>query len=98
MNSSPANNPTPRSEGYSMPAEWARHRATWLSWPHNRETWPTQLAHVQEIWLQMVIALAPHERVCLLVNDPQTESAVAARLRAMGAIMSNVFFMRIFTV
>jgi agmatine deiminase len=98
MNSAVENKPTPSSQGYAMPAEWARHRATWLSWPHNRETWPTQLAHVQEIWLQMVIALAPHERVCLLVNDPQTESAVAARLRAMGAIMSNVSFMRIFTV
>ena len=22
------------------PAEWAPHRATWLSWPHNPETWP----------------------------------------------------------
>ena len=98
MNSSPENNPTPASQGYTMPAEWARHRATWLSWPHNRETWPTQLTPVQEIWLQMIVALAPHERVCLLVNDPQTESAVAARLRAGGAVMSNISFLRIATV
>jgi agmatine deiminase len=81
-----------------MPAEWARHRATWLSWPHNRETWPTQLTRVQEVWLQMVVALAPYEQVCLLVNNAQTEHAVAARLRAMGAIMSNVSFLHIFTV
>ena len=81
-----------------MPAEWARHRATWLSWPHNRDTWPTQLARVQEIWLQMIVALARHERVCLLVNDRQTESAVATRLRIRDAVMSNISFLCIVTV
>ena len=94
----PDNNLTPRSLGYAMPAEWAPHRATWLAWPHNRETWPTQLARVQEIWLQMIVALAPHERVCLLVNDFQTESAVAARLRDRDAVMRNISFLRIATV
>jgi agmatine deiminase len=89
---------TPSSQGYVMPAEWARHSATWLSWPHNRETWPTQLARVQEIWLQMIVALAPYERVYLLINDAQSESAVAARLRALDAVMSNIFFLRIPTV
>lgn len=98
MNVSPVNNPTPRSLGYAMPAEWAPHRATWLAWPHNRETWPSQLGRVQEIWLQMIVALAPHERVCLLVNDSQTESAVAARLRATDAVMRNISFLRIATV
>ena len=32
--------PTPAALGYRMPAEWAPHAATWLSWPHNAETWP----------------------------------------------------------
>jgi agmatine deiminase len=98
MNSSRLNSPTPAAQGYAMPAEWARHRATWLAWPHNCDTWPTQLARVQEIWLQMIIALARHERVCLLINDPQTESAVAARLRFMDAVMSNISLLRIATV
>jgi agmatine deiminase len=98
MNFSPDSNPTPSAQGYAMPAEWARHRATWLSWPHNRETWPTQLARVQEIWLQMIVALAPQERVCLLVNDLQTESAVAAQLMARNAVMGNISLLRIATV
>ena len=98
MNSAHGDNLTPSSLGYAMPAEWAPHRATWLSWPHNRETWPTQLERVQEIWLQMIVALAPHERVCLLVNDAQTESAVAARLKARDAVMRNVSLLRIATV
>jgi agmatine deiminase len=81
-----------------MPAEWAPHRATWLSWPHNRETWPTQLARVQEIWLQMILALSPHEQVCVLVNHIQTEKEVAARLMAAGAAMQNISLLHIPTV
>ena len=26
---------TPKEEGYYMPAEWAKHKGTWLSYPHN---------------------------------------------------------------
>lgn len=90
--------PTPASLGYSMPAEWARHRATWLSWPHNRETWPTDLERVREIWLQMICALAPHEQVCLLVNDGATEHEVSARLRQARAAVENITLLRIATV
>jgi agmatine deiminase len=98
MNSSLADNSTPRSEGYAMPAEWAPHRATWLSWPHNCETWPSQLARVQDIWLRMIVELAPHEQVCLLVNDRGTENDVAARLRAARAVMENIAILRVLTV
>ncbi len=28
---------------YHMPAEWEPHEATWLSWPHRRDTWPERL-------------------------------------------------------
>jgi agmatine deiminase len=98
MNATQQGKLTPSAQGYAMPPEWARHRATWLSWPHNRDTWPAQLAGVQEIWLQMITALAPYERVNLLVNDHETESAVASQLKQRGAAMSNVVFQRIATV
>jgi agmatine deiminase len=91
-------NATPSSLGYSMPAEWAPHRATWLSWPHNRETWPTSLEKVRKVWVQMVCALAPYEKVCLLVNDDAAERDVRARLNKAGAVMENVTLLRIPTV
>jgi agmatine deiminase len=97
--SSPNTKPvTPRSLGYSMPAEWARHRATWLSWPHNQETWPTQLEKVREVWVQMICALSPHERVYLLVNDERAEQDVSARLARARAAMENVTLLKISTV
>ena len=27
----------PAKEGYYFPAEWEKHAATWLSWPHNKK-------------------------------------------------------------
>src|SRR5688572_8580728 len=98
MTTSKAKNVTPRSLGYSMPAEWAPHRATWLSWPHNRETWPTSLEKVREVWIQMICALAPDENVDLLVNDDATERNVSARLTKAGALMENIRLLKISTV
>jgi agmatine deiminase len=89
---------TPRSLGYSMPAEWARHRSTWLSWPHNLETWPTQLEQVRQVWVQMISALSPHERVNLLVNDEAVEQEVRARLTQSGATLENITLIQIPTI
>jgi len=81
-----------------MPAEWAPHRATWLAWPHNIETWPTQLEKVRSIWVQMVAALSPYEQVYLLVNDAVAKAEVAARLNGAKAAMANVTLLEIPTI
>jgi agmatine deiminase len=81
-----------------MPAEWVPHRATWLSWPHNRETWPTQLEAVRDVWIRMVQALSPREQVYLLVNDEETRQDVTARLRNVGAAIEHVSILKIPTV
>lgn len=81
-----------------MPAEWTLHRATWLAWPHNRDTWPTQLETVREIWVRMMQALAPNEEVVLLVNNEQTRQDVILRLKNSGSVMENVSILRIPTV
>lgn len=81
-----------------MPAEWAPHSATWLSWPHNLETWPTYLEKVRDVWVRMVAALSPHEQVYLLVNDGAARTEVAARLNGAKAAMANVTLLEIPTV
>lgn len=53
-----------------MPAEWSPHQATWLSWPHNRETWPGVLEAAEQSMVDVVTALAPHETVIInVLND-----------------------------
>lgn len=71
---------TPRELGYRMPAEWEPHEATWLAWPHDPDTWPGRVAVVEDRFVEMIRALAPHERVELLVKDADLERKVSARL------------------
>ena len=87
---------TPAELGYRMPAEWRRHSATWLSWPKDPETWPDRVPQVQEIFLQMMAALVPHEVVNLLVDDEEMEETVRARCTFAGA--ENIRFHRLRTV
>src|SRR5215471_5433657 len=86
----------PAEKGYYMPAEWRRHDATWLTWPKDPETWPDRVPQVQEIFLQMMAALTPHEIVNLLVDDAATESSV--RARCIFASAANIRFHHLITV
>jgi agmatine deiminase len=79
-----------------MPAEWHRHAATWLTWPKDPLTWPDRVPQVQEIYLQMMAALAPHEIVNLLVDDESTRQAVNQRCTFAGK--ENIRFHLIETV
>lgn len=71
-------------QGYRWPAEWEPHRATWLAWPHNRETWPGRLDRVEAAFVEMVRALHEREQVCILVLDDVVAERVRSRLRAGG--------------
>ncbi|MCL4792596.1 MAG: agmatine deiminase family protein [Gammaproteobacteria bacterium] len=52
-----------------MPAEWSPHQATWISWPHNAETWPGHLQGVERTMAEAVGALAGSELVRINVRD-----------------------------
>ena len=73
-----------------MPAEWEPHEATWLAWPHNPETWPGELEKIPPIWIQMIQAIAPYEKVNLCVNDAEMEKEVRHLLEKNNAF-KNVF-------
>jgi agmatine deiminase len=72
---------TPAALGFSMPAEWADHESTWLSWPKNPLTFPPAiLPKVETAYVEMIEALARGERVDLLVDDEATEDRVRSKL------------------
>jgi agmatine deiminase len=68
-----------------MPAEWARHRGTWLSWPHRESSWPGRFTPVPEVFAGIVRQLAPHEEVHINVTGPEMAAGVAALLADAGA-------------
>jgi agmatine deiminase len=87
---------TPSELGFRMPAEWQPHHSTWLTWPKDPETWPDRVPQVEEIYLQMIAALTPHESVDLLVDDEETERVIRGRCTAAAA--SRIRFHQIQTV
>ena len=66
---------TPVALGYRMPAEWEPHAATWLSWPHNRDTWPGRFEPIPNVWQQLVETIAPHETVHILASGAALDQA-----------------------
>ncbi len=81
---------TPRALGYRWPAEWEPHAATWLSWPHREESWPGKFAPVPAVFVEMVRALVPGERVEILVRSAEHEAEVGGLLRAGGVDLAAV--------
>lgn len=67
-----------------MPAEWEPHAATWLSWPHNENSWPGRFETVEPVYAQMVSAIADSEPVHINVADSEMEHRARRFLRESG--------------
>lgn len=64
-----------------MPAEWARHEATWMAWPHNEELWVGgQLGPTRAEFARFINTLSTYERVELLVANKECEEDAKRRL------------------
>jgi agmatine deiminase len=61
----------PASLGYRMPAEWEPHAATWLAWPHNRDSWPGAFEPIPAVWAALVRTLAAAEPVHVLAGGDE---------------------------
>ena len=70
--------------GRRMPAEWERHEATWLTWPHAEEHWPGKFELVPAIWARMVRELETGEDVHVLVADETVERRAREAMAAGG--------------
>jgi len=59
---------TPAALGYRWPAEWEPHTATWMAWPHNRETWPGKFHTIPDQFATLVRTIAEFEPVHVLAG------------------------------
>src|SRR5574343_107626 len=85
---------TPRALGYSFPAEFAPHRATWLSWPHKEASWPGKIEAIYPFYSQFIKELTKGERVCINVGTEALKTAAIAHLEKAAVDLSEVdFFM-----
>ncbi len=84
--------PTPAELGFSMPAEWEPHEATWLGWPHNPTDWPDKLDTIRWVYAEIVRKIAPGETIRILVNSRSEENNAANCLIRAGADPGGVEF------
>lgn len=87
-----ATDPTPREQGYYFPAEFAPHRATWLSWPHKEASWPGKIQTIYPRYAEFVKYLSQSEEVCINVNNDMWIAIAADALLKAGANMDRVHF------
>ena len=82
---------TPAALGFRMPAEWEPQVAIWLSWPHNKKTWPGQFRPIPGVFAGIVAQISRFEEVrinCAAKLQPRAKSLCAKA----GADMSRVKF------
>jgi agmatine deiminase len=75
-----------------MPAEWAPHRGTWLSWPHKEASWPGKFEPVPDIFCEIVRHLGRVEEVHINVAGTEMEAEVRRRLVSLAIPLNSVYF------
>lgn len=83
---------TPAELGYSMPAEWEPHAATWLGWPHNESDWPDKMEAIRWVYGEMVRKITPGETVRLLVRSRAEAKFAASHLKRAHCDLRRVQF------
>ena len=84
--------PTPKSLGYYFPAEFAKHDAMWLSWPHKEASWPGKLDSIFPSYVQFIKIVSLTERVCINVVDEVMQQFATKLIVAAGVNMNQVQF------
>ncbi|MFN4284933.1 MAG: agmatine/peptidylarginine deiminase [Lacibacter sp.] len=84
--------PTPKQLGYTFPAEFAPHEATWLSWPHKEASWPGKIHTIYPSYAQFVKEVAKGEKVRINVADAAMQAFAQEHLVKAGTDLSNVEF------
>ncbi|HEX8547455.1 MAG TPA: agmatine deiminase family protein, partial [Cytophagaceae bacterium] len=82
----------PKDLGYYFPAEWAKHSATWLSWPHKEASWPGKIESIYPIYCEFINAVSKGETVNINVNDEQMKQSAIAHLQKSNADLSKIKF------
>lgn len=84
----------PAELGFRMPAEWEKHAATWLAWPHHPTDWPDKLDTIRWVYGEIVRKITPGETVRMLVQSAAEEKRARRYLERAGAPLRRVEFIR----
>ncbi|MCC8427328.1 agmatine/peptidylarginine deiminase [Mucilaginibacter sp. UR6-11] len=82
----------PKQKGFSFPAEWHPHTATWLSWPHKEESWPGKIMTIYPQYCEFIKTLTAGELVRINVKDEQMAAFAKQQLMLVDADLTKIEF------
>ncbi|MDO3644685.1 agmatine/peptidylarginine deiminase [Mucilaginibacter sp. L3T2-6] len=83
---------TPKQNGFHFPAEWAKHTATWLSWPHKEASWPGKIDLIFPRYCEFIKILSEGELVRINVKDEQMAAFAKQQLLLQNVDLKQVEF------
>lgn len=84
---------TPATLGYRMPAEWAPHAATWLTWPRpDGISFPDGYEAIPDVYGRFIFHLAQHEDVHINLWDEGMQEGIEPVLRRHHVPRGRVHF------
>ncbi|HVW14576.1 MAG TPA: agmatine deiminase family protein [Mucilaginibacter sp.] len=83
---------TPASQGFSFPAEWAPHTATWLSWPHKEESWPGKIGLIYPKYCGFIKALTEGELVRINAGSETMKAFAIEQLTVAEVDLKKIEF------
>src|SRR5688500_8408268 len=86
------NTKTPKELSYFFPAEFARHDATWLSWPHKEASWPGKIKSIYPVYAEFIKLVAEGEQVNINVLDEKMKQEALQHLNKASADISKINF------
>lgn len=83
---------TPKQLGFHFPAEFEKHTATWLSWPHKEASWPGKIESIYPAYSFFVKVLAQSEHVHINVADMVMKTKALEHLSRASVNLSAIQF------
>jgi agmatine deiminase len=78
--------------GYTMPAEWEPHAATWLGWPHNASDWPGKFEVIPWVYGEMARKISAGEKIFLLVRHNKDKQFARHVFKHVGVDLRKIQF------
>ena len=82
---------------FRMPAEWEPQKSVWMSWPHNKNDWPSLFEKIPNVVGKIIKYLTKHQRIDLLVNNTKSIDTTRIYLKKIGCNISNIKFHKVKT-
>ncbi len=83
---------TSKINSYRIPAEWEKHEATWIGWPHNKEDWPGKFTPIPYVYAEIARYISSGETVKIIIESEKHKQKAAKVLVDSNVSMENIEF------